>query len=83
MRDAGKTQEVSALQKLVDPWNKKGKLARAKRGPQHRPFPDWALLGRGGRGRTRAPGYPARDLGCGRAGSGRGVDAAAPVAPPP
>lgn len=34
------------------PGNKKGKLARAKRGPQHRPFPDWALRGRGGRERT-------------------------------
>lgn len=60
----------SSAKKLVGLGNKKSETCKDEGGPTT----DLSRLGpagRGGRGRTRPP-YPARDLGCGRAGSGAG-----------
>lgn len=84
-RDAGlETKRSVTSSKARRPLGTKGKLGRAMREPQHGPFPDRARgWGVGREWEDPSPTYPARDLGCGRAGAGRGVDAAAPVAPQP
>lgn len=75
--------EVSPLQKLVGPWEQKGNLGGRRGSPSTDLSPTGPGGGAGREWEDPSPTYPARDLGCGRAGAGRGVDAAAPVAPQP
>ena len=65
------------------PGNKKSETCKDEEGAPAPTFPRLGPAGAGREGEDPSPRYPARDLGCGRAGAGRGVDTAAPVAPPP
>jgi len=74
MRDAGKTQEVSALQKLVNPWEQKRETCEGEEGAPAPTFPRLGPAGAGREGEDPSPRVPLPRSGMWRrrGGAGRG-----------